>query len=237
MKPYLFAAIVGTGVAAGLTPLVRHVARWSGAVDTPGGRRVHTQAIPRLGGLAIVGGYWAALGLCALIGLMAGHVWDPSSVWVFLVGGALMATAGAIDDIRPLGAKRKLVAQTIAASLAWFGGARIMDHLALPGFGVVQLGPILSYVGTVVWILAFTNAVNLIDGLDGLAGGVVFFACLTNLVVALVSDNILAATLNAALGGAVLGFLFYNFNPATIFMGDTGSMFLGKARWSRCWCR
>jgi UDP-GlcNAc:undecaprenyl-phosphate GlcNAc-1-phosphate transferase len=227
MKSVLLAAVIGTGVTSVLTPLVRHVAQGIGAVDAPGGRRVHTQMIPRLGGLAIVGGYWAALGLCFAVGLMTGHVWAPNAVWIFLVGGGLMATVGAIDDIRPLGAKKKLVAQVGVASLAWFGGARVMEDLALPALGSVHLGPVLSYVATVIWILAFTNAINLIDGLDGLAGGVVFCACLTNVVVALVSDNMLAATLNAALGGAVLGFLFYNFNPATIFMGDTGSMFLG----------
>jgi UDP-GlcNAc:undecaprenyl-phosphate/decaprenyl-phosphate GlcNAc-1-phosphate transferase len=227
MTPYLVAAIVAIGVASGLTPLVRGIARWAGAVDTPGGRRVHEHATPRLGGLAIVGGYWCALLLCFALGLMAGKVWDWSALWAFLAGGALIAGTGAFDDVKPLGAKKKLAMQVVAASLAWYGGARILEHLAVPVLGVIQLGPVLSYLATVVWILAFTNAVNLIDGLDGLAGGVVFFACLTNVVVALVSDNMLAATLNAALGGAVLGFLFYNFNPATIFMGDTGSMFLG----------
>jgi UDP-GlcNAc:undecaprenyl-phosphate/decaprenyl-phosphate GlcNAc-1-phosphate transferase len=226
MKPALLAAIVGTLVAALTTPLVRHLAHGVGALDLPGGRRAHAAATPRLGGLAIVGGYWAALGLCFSIGLVTSY-WDPRALWSFLAGGALVAGVGFIDDIKPVGAKLKLAAQAVAASLAWFGGARVMDSLAVPAIGTVEIGPWLSFAATVVWILAFTNAINLIDGLDGLAGGVVFFACLTNLVVALVSGNILAATLNAALGGAVLGFLFYNFNPATIFMGDTGSMFLG----------
>lgn len=225
--PSLVAALVGMGVAAGLTPLVRHVAQWVGAVDAPGGRRVHAQATPRLGGLAIVGGYWAALGLCWVTGLLAGRVSDPRAVWIFLLGGGLLAATGAFDDAKPLGAKRKLLIQIIAATLAWYGDVRITQHITVPGFGLLEIGPVLSYVGTVAWILAFTNAINLIDGLDGLAGGVVFFAGLTNLVVALVSGNVLGAALNAALAGAVLGFLFYNFNPATIFMGDTGSMFLG----------
>lgn len=224
--PSLVAALVATGMAIGLTPLVRHVAHWVGAVDAPGGRRVHAQATPRLGGLAIVGGYWAALALCFGTGL-AGKVYHPRAVWIFLFGGALLAATGALDDAKPLGAKRKLAVQIVAATLAWYGDVRITDFVAVPGFGLVEIGPVLSYVGTVVWILAITNAINLIDGLDGLAGGVVFFAGLTNLVVALVSGNALAATLNAALVGAVLGFLFYNFNPATIFMGDTGSLFLG----------
>lgn len=227
MKSMLLAAIVGTVVSALLTPLVRHWAHGWGALDAPGGRRTHTQVTPRMGGLAIVAGYWAAVGLCFAVGWMGGYAWDISALWGFLFGGALITCVGALDDLRPMGAKVKLAAQVVAASIAWLGGARIIDHLAIPAFGTIVIGPVLSYIATVVWILAFTNAVNLIDGLDGLAGGVVFFACLTNLVVALVSGNHLAAVLNAALGGAVLGFLFYNFNPATIFMGDTGSMFLG----------
>jgi UDP-GlcNAc:undecaprenyl-phosphate GlcNAc-1-phosphate transferase len=225
--PSLLAAVVGVAVAAGVTPLVRHIAQWIGAVDAPGGRRVHAQATPRLGGLAILGGYWAALALCAGTGLLTGRVSDPRAVWIFLLGGGLLAAIGAIDDAKPLGAKKKLAAQIVVATLAWYGDVRITEHVAVPGFGLLEIGPVLSYLGTVVWILAFTNAINLIDGLDGLAGGVVFFAGLTNLVVALLGGNVLGATLNAALAGAVLGFLFYNFNPATIFMGDTGSMFLG----------
>jgi UDP-GlcNAc:undecaprenyl-phosphate GlcNAc-1-phosphate transferase len=227
MTPSLLAAVVGTGVAAGLTPLVRHIAHWLGAVDTPGGRRIHAQATPRLGGLAIAGGYWAALTLCATLGMMMSRVVDPRSIGFYLLGGLVMIVVGALDDVKPVGAKRKLLAQIIAATLCWYGGARILDHLVVPGIGLVEFGPVFSYVATVFWILAFTNAINLIDGLDGLAGGVVFFASLTNLVVALVSGNPIAAILNAALGGAVLGFLFYNFNPATIFMGDTGSLFIG----------
>jgi UDP-GlcNAc:undecaprenyl-phosphate GlcNAc-1-phosphate transferase len=106
---------------------------------------------------------------------------------------------------------------------------RIASKIFVPGLGYLFIGTPLSYLATVFWLVAFINAINLIDGLDGLAGGVVFFATVTNLVVAIITGDSLAAVLNAALGGAVLGFLFYNFNPATIFMGDTGSMFLGFA--------
>lgn len=227
MKAVLLAVIVGTLVSTSLVPLVRHLAHGLGALDDPGGRRAHAVTTPRLGGLAIIAGYWAAIGLCFGLGWMAGHVWDTEALWVFLAGGALMAGVGACDDVKPVGAKTKLLVQIVAATVAWFGGAQVVEHLTLPVVGAVDIGPLFSYLATVIWILAFTNAINLIDGLDGLAAGVVFFACLTNLVVALVSGNIFAAVLNAALGGAVLGFLFYNFNPATIFMGDTGSMFLG----------
>src|SRR3954464_14192019 len=97
--PSLLAALVGISVAAGLTPLVRHVAHWVGAVDAPGGRRVHAQATPRLGGLAIVGGDWAALAVCFAVGLLTDHISDPRGVWFFLRGGGLLAATGAFDDI------------------------------------------------------------------------------------------------------------------------------------------
>lgn len=225
----LVAALIAIFAAALLTPVVRRFARAVGAVDAPGGRRVHVAAIPRLGGVAIVVAYVAALLVCLALGLLRGHVWNWTSVWAFLGAGLLIAAAGAFDDVRSLGAKRKLAIQCLAATAAWFGGARIASTVFVPGLGPMFIGDLASYALTVVWILAFINAINIVDGLDGLAGGVVFFATVTNVVVAVVTDNVLAAVLNAALGGAVLGFLFYNFNPATIFMGDTGSMFLGYA--------
>jgi UDP-GlcNAc:undecaprenyl-phosphate GlcNAc-1-phosphate transferase len=225
----LFAGIAAILIAAMLTPIVRRFAVAVGAVDVPGGRRIHVTATPRLGGVAIVVAYLTAV----LATLSAWAVQNHADGWkplgAFLGAGILIALAGALDDIRALGAKKKLFVQCVAASIAWAGGVRIVSTLAVPGFGHVEIGTPLSYVATLVWIVAFINAINLIDGLDGLAGGVAFFAAVTNLVVAVVTGNWLAAILNAALGGAVLGFLFYNFNPATIFMGDTGSMFLGYA--------
>jgi UDP-GlcNAc:undecaprenyl-phosphate GlcNAc-1-phosphate transferase len=227
MKAGLIAGIVAMVIAALLTPVVRRVALAVGAVDAPGGRRVHAVVTPRLGGVAIVVAYLFAVVACVASGLLREAVWDWPALWVFLGAGALIALAGVVDDVRELGAKRKLFIQSVVASLAWVGGARIETSVFLPGIGPVVIGPELSYILTLIWIVAFINAINLIDGLDGLAGGVVFFATVTNLVVALTTGNTLAAVLNAALSGAVLGFLFYNFNPATIFMGDTGSMFLG----------
>jgi UDP-GlcNAc:undecaprenyl-phosphate GlcNAc-1-phosphate transferase len=179
--------------------------------------------------LAIVGAFWSSIGVGFATGALNHQLWPVETLLGFFGGCTLVAVAGMFDDIRPLGAKKKLALQIAAATIAWYSGVRIIETLSIPAVGVLHLNPILSYLATLIWILAFTNAINLIDGLDGLAGGVVFFACLTNLVVAIVSDNVLAAIVNAGLGAAVLGFLFYNFNPATIFMGDTGSMFLGFA--------
>ncbi|HEU4537517.1 MAG TPA: MraY family glycosyltransferase [Polyangiaceae bacterium] len=224
----LVAALVAIGVATLLTPVARKVAPLLGAVDAPGGRRVHAEVTPRMGGTAVVAAYLAALGATSLAGLFpwALHHQTERMMTAFLAGGVFIALVGAVDDVRALGAKKKLAAQIVAASVAWWGGARI-ESLRIPGLGHFVFSSPLGYLLSVAWVVAFINAINLIDGLDGLAGGTVFFAALTNTVIAFMSGNVLAAVLNAALGGAVLGFLFYNFNPATIFLGDTGSMFLG----------
>ena len=224
------AAGVATLMAAGLVPIVRRLAIRVGAVGAPAeGRHVHEAATPRLGGLAIFIAYIAAVGICANFEVLGSLAQGWSVVWAMLGGATLILAVGALDDIYALGAKKKLLAQFIAANVAWFGGARVATGFDLPLVGEVFIGTPVAYVATIVWILAFINAINLIDGLDGLAGGVVFFAAVTNVIVAVISGDVLAATLNAALGGAVLGFLFFNFNPASIFMGDAGSMFLGYA--------
>jgi UDP-GlcNAc:undecaprenyl-phosphate GlcNAc-1-phosphate transferase len=181
-----------------------------------------------MGGAAVVGAYLAGLGVVMSLELFpwSSRVDAPRAIGALLVGGVIMALVGMIDDVRGIGAKYKLLGQIVAATVAFAGGASI-DGVTVPGMGYVVFDASISYVLTLVWILAFINAVNLIDGLDGLAGGVAFFAALTNCVVALFNGNVMVAILYATLGGAVLGFLFYNFNPATIFLGDTGSLFLG----------
>ena len=227
MHAALLAALIATLSATALTPIVRRLARHVGAVDTPGGRRVHTLSTPRMGGAAILFAYLAAVLGCASLGYFKQEVAHSSRTLIGFLGGAVfIALVGAFDDVRSLGAKKKLAAQIVAASLAYWAGARVTS-LDLPIVGQLVFHPVVAYLLSIGWILGFVNAMNLIDGLDGLAGGMAFFAALTNLVVALLTGNVVAAILNAALGGAVLGFLFYNFNPATIFMGDTGSLFLG----------
>lgn len=229
-----FLIIVVAGVAAmlaatGLTPVARKVARAVGAVDAPGARRMHDRTIPRMGGLAIALAYAGAVGLVVATEVLTISSAALPGVLGFAAGAVLIFFVGLFDDVRSLGAKKKLLGQVAAATLAWLGGARVYEVVNVPGLGAIDLGPVVAYLATLVWILAFTNAINLIDGLDGLAGGVVFFAAVTNIIVALITDNSLALGLNAALAGSVLGFLFYNFNPARIFMGDTGSLFLGYA--------
>jgi UDP-GlcNAc:undecaprenyl-phosphate GlcNAc-1-phosphate transferase len=228
MESAWIGGLVAFLVAVGCTPFVRRIARTVGAVDHPGGRRVHLDATPRMGGVALVLAYFVGFGTVVLLGLFpwSARIDALRVVSALLAGGMVIAIVGIVDDVRGIEAKYKLLGQVIAATAAFAGGARI-DGVTVPGMGYVVFDASISYVLTLGWILAFINAVNLIDGLDGLAGGVAFFAALTNCVVALFNGNVMVAILYATLGGAVLGFLFYNFNPATIFLGDTGSLFLG----------
>lgn len=211
-----------------LTPLAGRFGQAVGAVDHPGGHREHDGVIPRTGGLAI----FAALGLA----LMVAWVWGtdvsrlivPDRSLLGLLAGALIALGlGLYDDLFRLNAWKKLPVQILAASAAFAGGIAL-DKFALFGL-VLFFDPVTSYVLTVFWFLLFMNALNLMDGLDGLVGGIVFFACLVMIVLAIPREDYLTALFFAALAGALLGFLRSNFHPASIFLGDGGTYFLGYA--------
>ncbi len=227
MRTFLAAFVVAALVGALLTPLVRRFALSIGAVSRPGGRHIHERTIPRLGGLAVVGAFFAPLIGLFFVESTVAEVFrsDRARVIGLMVGGAVMCAVGFVDDTRGLRALHKLYAQLLVAALAFACGYRI-EAVQLPLFGEVSMG-IFALPITVAWIIGIINAVNLIDGLDGLAAGVVFFACLTNLVVSHIAGVTIVTLLMAATMGSVVGFLFYNFNPARIFMGDSGSYFLG----------
>jgi UDP-GlcNAc:undecaprenyl-phosphate GlcNAc-1-phosphate transferase len=214
-------------VAVALTPWIRRLAMRVGAIDRPSDRRVHAQAIPRLGGLAIVVAFFASLLALFLAESEVARVFyaKPRHVTGLVLGGLLLCALGALDDVRGVRAIHKLWAQCCAAIVAYMCGFRI-DVIKLPFFGDLDMG-VFGIVVTALWIVAIVNAINLIDGLDGLASGVAFFACVTNFVVGSINNDPIVMLLSASLGGSVLGFLLFNFNPASIFMGDSGSMFLG----------
>ncbi|MEF2574098.1 MAG: MraY family glycosyltransferase [Agathobaculum butyriciproducens] len=204
------------------TPPVKNFAHKVGAIDVPkDARRMHKKPIPRLGGLAIYGGF-----LCSI--LIFGQL-DETMLCV-LLGAAIIVALGIFDDVLALGAKLKFMVQIVAAAIpVCIGDLQIglftnLNPLSDTPF--VHLG-ILAVPATIIWIVGITNAVNLIDGLDGLAVGVSSIAAITMLAVALLTGNMPIAITMAALAGACIGFMPYNLNPAKIFMGDTGSTFLG----------
>jgi len=227
MRTYLAAFFLAALASGLLTPLVRQWALRLQAVSATGGRHMHARKIPRLGGVGIgIAMFLPILSLFVVDGVVAQHIRENSLRVVGLCGGgALIASVGALDDTRGVRALHKLYAQIAVACLAWHCGFRI-DEVMLPVIGQLPMG-VFSLPITVLWIVGITNAVNLIDGLDGLAAGVVFFAGVTNFVVAHSLGRNFTALVMAAMLGAVLGFLFYNFNPARIFMGDSGSYLLG----------
>ena len=203
------------------TPVVRTLAIRIGAVDVPkDGRRMHNHPIPRMGGLAIFFGF-----------LLSTLVFLPLTrpLRGMLMGAVIIVILGIFDDIYALGAKLKLVVQICAALIAVLMGNEIT---LLSNPNIFSSNPFwelgwLAIPVSVVWIVGITNAVNLIDGLDGLACGVSTISSMTLLVIALTVAEPSIAILTAALAGGCLGFLPYNLNPAKIFMGDTGSTFLG----------
>ena len=210
--PFLLAALVSYI----LTPYIKKLAFLIGALDKPDNRKVHKKIMPRLGGLAI----YIAFMVAAVASLEM--TWDIVGI---LIGGTVIVTVGVLDDKYQLPAKVKLLGQIFAACvlvlfdirIEWvnnpFGGYFYLEYLSIPL--------------TIFWVISFTNVVNLIDGLDGLAAGVSAIASLTVILVAVQMGYYHIAVMTAALAGGIIGFIRYNFNPATIFMGDTGSMFIG----------
>ncbi len=227
MKSYVVACLISLFLSVLVTPLVRRFALRIGAVSAPGGRHVHGRAIPRLGGIGLAFAWAVPVVVLAARDPMVVRALGGSWLQIVTVvgGGAAICTVGALDDARGLRSLHKLGAQVLVAAAAFAFGFQI-QAIQLPLLGVLQMGAFALPV-TVLWIVGVTNAVNLIDGLDGLAAGVTFFAAFTSFVIASISGSVFVALTMAALMGALVGFLFFNFNPARIFMGDSGSYFLG----------
>src|SRR5690348_3874427 len=199
-----------------LTPAVSLAAWRAGLLDRPTDeRRLHREPMPRLGGIAIF----------AAIVIPAAALGNQHGFWGVMLGAALMTMLGAVDDIRPLNPMVKLAGQVVIAALTVHLGIAI-DHVTLPVVGVFDLDW-LRYPLTIIWIVAIANIVNFIDGLDGLAAGFCGIAALTFAILSASLGRLDAAAVSAILAGAALGFLPYNFHPATIIMGDSGSLMLG----------
>lgn len=201
------------------TPLAKWISIKCGAIDYPKDRGVHKKPMPRMGGVAIVLGFTVTV----LMVFYFDRSMSTKQFVGFLAGALLIAALGVLDDIKNLPAKLKFCVQLVAALIVIFSGTQI--HVVLwPVTAALQK---FSIPITLIWIVGVTNAVNLIDGLDGLAAGVSSIAALSLMVLCIMTGSNTAVVLTAALAGACLGFLPRNFNPAEIFMGDTGSTFLG----------
>jgi UDP-GlcNAc:undecaprenyl-phosphate GlcNAc-1-phosphate transferase len=205
-------------VVLGATPLTARLARRLGAVDHPADRRIHVVATPRLGGLALVAG--------VLVPVLY-YLPEDAGARALVAGAVLIALLGAVDDVWGLGPSVKLVGQVVCALVPVSAGLTI-DHVTLPFVGAADLGPA-QYPVTVLWFVALVNMINFTDGMDGLAAGVSGISAATFAVLAASLTRADPAILAAALAGACLAFLVFNFHPARVFMGDTGSMFLGFA--------
>lgn len=228
MISYLVAFLFASMTGAVLTLVVRNRALRYGWVDQArSSRKIHSKPIPRLGGVAIVLAFFAPLVALLLVDSSVGRTYaaNPDLIVALFGGGLLIAALGLWDDFKGSGAKEKFAVQFLVAGGLYFLGFRV-ESIANPFGDAIQLG-YLALPFTLLWIVGVINAVNLIDGLDGLAAGVAFFATATMFVLALSRGDVLMCLMMASLGGAILGFLVFNFNPASIFMGDTGSMFLG----------
>jgi UDP-GlcNAc:undecaprenyl-phosphate GlcNAc-1-phosphate transferase len=223
---YLIGLVIAVCSSAALTFVVREFARRAGLVDPCDERKVHVNPVPRIGGVAIVLAF--AVAMTAIIGLFGQHVLATNARGLAtVIGGALAVhLLGLVDDIRPMRARWKLLAQIAIACGVYAAGLRVTT-LSLPVAGIVDLGTVVGMVFTVVWFVGITNAFNLIDGLDGLAAGAALFALTTMFVVASYNGLVGAATVTIILAGATVGFLCFNFHPASIFLGDSGSLFLG----------
>jgi UDP-GlcNAc:undecaprenyl-phosphate GlcNAc-1-phosphate transferase len=226
MLKYLVLFLFASGISLLLTPRVKSIAKKMGALDLPGERKVHSQPIPRLGGLSIFIAFYLVLFVTSQISFFFFPIHFLKEIkfgWL-LVASAVVLGMGAVDDFRRVPPSIKFFFQIIAGSIVAFTIYKV-EVISSP-FGTLKLG-IWSIPVTVFWVVAITNAINLLDGLDGLAAGTSFIACMAIFGVSLLQQNIGITLISIILAGSILGFLRYNFHPASIFLGDSGAYFLG----------
>jgi UDP-GlcNAc:undecaprenyl-phosphate GlcNAc-1-phosphate transferase len=233
MREYLFVLMIAAAVTYLLTPLVRRGAIAIGAQHTARDRDVHEVPTPLLGGIAMYGGLAAGLLVASRLTYLQQAFPSSRTVVGLLLAGGLLVIVGVVDDRWEIGAVSKLAGQIAAGGIVAWSGA-YLNWLPLPGGETLSLEPDLSYTLTILIVVVTINAVNFIDGLDGLAAGIVGISALAYMVYTYTLTNSVGiqsqsvpAVVSAVLAGVCIGFLPHNFNPARIFMGDTGSMLLG----------
>jgi len=221
--------IASLALALMLTPLVKKFAFRVGAIDVPNARKVHSRIMPRLGGLAIYASF--TLTVLLLMYFIPDNLMMASNrnlIGALLTGGTIIVLLGALDDRFDLNAKLKLLVQIGAACVVVFGFDIKLNIVNIPfGEAMQPLGEWVGIPLTIFWIVGVTNAINLIDGLDGLAAGVSGIAIASIMGMGIIMGNGTVVMLAIVLLGSILGFLVFNFHPAKIFMGDSGALFLG----------
>ena len=229
MKTYFALFVIATMSALVITPIIRRLCQRFSLLDVPqDGRRVHTSAIPRLGGVAIYLSLIVALTSLFFINNLLTDVLSFYRPILFkvLVPSSLVLLLGVYDDLRGANAVVKFLGLGAIASIFYAMGGRI-EALAVPFVGIIHLPTVVSFALTVFWLVAISNAFNLIDGVDGLATGAALFSSVVILIVALAGGHSVMTVVTIVLCGALAGFLRYNFNPASIFLGDSGALFVG----------
>jgi UDP-GlcNAc:undecaprenyl-phosphate GlcNAc-1-phosphate transferase len=229
MNTYFALFVIATLASLIVTPIIRRLCERYKLLDIPADdRRVHTRGIPRLGGVAIYASLVLTLSTLPLVSnllteSLGGYT---KQILIIAVPATLVLLLGVYDDLRGADARVKFIGLGLIATLFYAMGGRI-EALAIPFAGVVQFPPVISFVITVFWLVAISNAFNLIDGIDGLAPGAALFASVVIFIVSLGQANPMMIVVTLVLCGALAGFLRYNFNPASIFLGDSGSLFVG----------
>ena len=221
---HIIGAFISYLVGVFIVPFVIEFSQKEGLVDVPNERKIHKLPISRLGGIAI----WTSVMLTFLVLVMLSYYPYGSLLSGILLGGSLMFLLGLVDDVYNLDAKFKLIIQLSIATIVYLLGVQI-DTIFNPfGGGIIQLG-VLSYPITILWIVGISNAVNFIDGVDGLAGSVISVSAITLALIAvtITPAQPITALMAFILAGSMLAFLTFNFNPAKIFMGDSGALFSG----------
>ena len=227
LRTYIVCFLIGCFVAWALTPWVIRLAVRLRALDRPANRKIHLRVVPRLGGIALFVGMWVPLVLLLLYdNEVARNVMaNGEKLLLIFLGGLAMLAVGILDDIRGVGARWKFAVQFPVAIGLVAAGIRF-DTLSVPFLGVVHL-EMAGYVVSVLWLVGVTNALNLIDGIDGLASGVAYLIAVSLAILSIYHKHPLLAVVLCSMAGACFGFLRFNFSPAKIFLGDSGSLFLG----------
>lgn len=229
MNTYFAIFLIASFTSLAITPAIRRLCERFDVRDVPAdARRVHKKAIPRLGGMAIYAAVIIALSTLPLVDnlLTQSLRAHKSQIFVTLIPATLVLVLGIYDDLRGTNATVKFISLGLISTLFYFLGGRI-EFVTIPFLGSIHFPPALSYAVTVLWLVGITNGFNLIDGMDGLASGAALFSSVVILVLSLTSGNPLMTVVTLVLCGALIGFLRYNFNPASIFLGDSGALFIG----------